>query len=215
MGTARRCVPRLRPLLAAAVTVLTVVRAAAATEGAWQRVGDRDGVAIETRALPGTSQREVRATAHAAVPPATVVAVLWDHRAYPQFVPHVRSLDVLRDDGDTRLIYERIGMPVVKDRDVTLRVTRTFDAASGVWEIVSDAAPDAGPPVARGYVRVQNSHSVWRLVPANGGTDVSYDIRTVAGGLLPGWIVAGAQKDGAAHFVRAVLDRARQSHSKD
>jgi hypothetical protein len=194
-----------------AVTLLMLAGTAHAAED-WKRVADRDGIVIEARSFEGTSMREVRATTHEPIPSASIMATIWRHAEYIQFVPSIERLDVLRDDGDTKLIYERIHMPIVKDRDTTLRVTRSFSPATGVYEVTSIAVPDQGPPPSAAYVRVRASRSVWRLVPAaSGGTDVSYDIITDAGGLLPGWIVASIQRDATAKFVRAILDRARQA----
>src|SRR5216110_380678 len=50
-----------------------------------------------------------------------------------------------RDDVVVRLIYEQIHVPLVKDRDVTLRIRRTFSAETGVYEVASVAVPDEGP----------------------------------------------------------------------
>jgi ribosome-associated toxin RatA of RatAB toxin-antitoxin module len=191
------------------VVALVVLAGAAHAAQDWQHVADRDGMVIETRTVEGTSLREVRVSTHDALPPDAIMATLWRHDEYPRFVDFLERVDVLRDDGDTKLIYERIHVPLGQTRDITLRITRTFSA--GVWEVVSTAVPDEGPPPSASYVRVRDSRSVWRLAPgAGGGTDVSYDIRTDAGGLLPGWIIARVQNRASAKFVRAILDRARQ-----
>jgi ribosome-associated toxin RatA of RatAB toxin-antitoxin module len=198
-----------RGVLWCAVALLTLAGAARAAED-WQRHPDQDGMVIESRPVDGTAMREVRVTTHDPLPPARIMATLWRQDEYPQFVESFAQVDVLRDDGDTKLVYERIHVPFGDPRDMTLRITRTFAAPPGVWEVISTAVPDEGPPPSPGCVRVRASRSVWRLVPgADGGTDVSYAIRTDAGGRLPGWIVAWIQKNAAAKFVRAILDRAR------
>jgi len=100
-------------------------------------------------------------------------------------------------------------VPIGRDRDTTLRITRT--RAGEGWEVESVAVADEGPPPVSGVVRVRTSRSLWRLVPAAaGGTDVSYDIRTDAAGLLPGWIASRVQNTAAVKFVRAMLERARK-----
>jgi len=91
-----------------------------------------------------------------------------------------------------------------------VRVTRTFSAATGVYEVTSIAAPDEGPPPRDDYVRVRNSIVRWRLAPAEGGgTALTYAVRTDVGGRAPIWIVRAAQRDAATRFVRAMLDRAQ------
>jgi len=193
------------------LAVLLVGSVAHADNEGWQRVADRDGIAIDCRAVEGVSTRELRATTHSPLSPAAIIATLWRHDEYIQFVPYLKRLDVLRDDGDVKLIYEQIHVPLVRDRDVTLRVTRTFSLADGRYEVASIAVPGEGPPESGDCVRVRSSTSLWRLAPAaDGGTAVTYSIRTDAGGLLPAWVVSAAQKDATAKFVRAMLDRARQ-----
>jgi len=182
----------------------------AVAEQPWRHLGERDGMTIDTRTDEDSGQREVRVATHDALPPDTILATLWRHEDYPKFVDFLQQVDVLRDDGDSKLVYERIKVPLGRDRDTTLRITRTHEGDG--WEIVSTAVPDEGPPPNPGYVRVRTSRSVWRLMPAPaGGTEVSYQIRTDAGGLLPGWIIARIQNTAAAKFMRAVLERARSA----
>jgi hypothetical protein len=195
------------------LAVLAAAGLAHADDGGWQPVAHRDGIVVERRAVEGSSIREIRATAHSPLPPAAIMATVWRHDEYVQFIPYVKRLDVLRDDGDTKLVYEQIHLRLVKDRDIVARVTRTSDPATGAWEITGTAVPDEGPPASRGYVRVRTSASHWRLVPAaGGGTDVTYTNRTDVGGLVPAWIVNLIQKDATADLLRAMLDRAQQKN---
>ncbi len=200
-------------MLRCLVAVLTAAAVAYADDGGWQRMADRDGIVIERRVVERAPIREMRATTHSPLPPAALMATLWKHEEYIQFVPHLKRLDVLQDDGDARLIYEQIHVPVAKDRDVTVRVTRTFFPETGAYELNSTAVPDQGPPESRDYVRVRTSAGRWRLTPApDGGTAVMYSNRTDAGGLLPEWIVNAAQSTATAQFMRAMLDRAREKN---
>jgi hypothetical protein len=112
-----------------------------------------------------------------------------------------------------KLIYEQIRVPVFKDRDLTVRVTRTVSLETGTYEVVSSAVADEGPPESPDYVRVRTSLARWWLAPAaDGGTAVTYTIRTDAGGRLPGWLVDAIEKDAAVKVLRAMLDRARQTN---
>lgn len=200
----------MRAFVVVALAILSA--AASAGDGNWQRVADQDGIVVESRTTSEAGVREVRATAHSPLPPSAIMATIWRHDEYVQFVPYLKRLDVLRDDGDSKLIYEQIRVPVAKDRDLTVRVTRTFSAATGTYEIASVAAPDEGPPPTDEYVRVRTSVAGWRLAPATeGGTAVTYTIRTDAGGLVPGWIVDAAQRNVTVKILRAMLDRAQRN----
>ena len=193
------------------VGLLSLATLAIADDGRWERLSDRDGMVVERRAVEGTALREVRVTTHSSLAPATIMATLWKHEDYIQFVPYLKRLDVLRDDGDVKLIYQQAHIPLAKDRDSTVRVRRTIE--SGVYEVVSTAVPDEGPAPTDEYVRVRNSEGRWRLSPsADGGTDLTYSLRTDAGGLLPAWVVSVAQKDITAKLVRAMLDRAAHAN---
>jgi len=184
---------------------------AAAADGKWERVSDRDGMMVERRTVEGSAMREVRVTTHSPLAPAAIAATLWKHEDYIQFVPYLKRLDVLRDDGDVKLIYQQARIPVAKDRDSVVRVRRTVE--DGAYEIVSTAVSDEGPAPTDEYVRVRNSEGRWRLAPAaDGGTDLTYTLKTDAGGLLPAWVVSVAQKDITAKLVRAMLDRAAHAN---
>ena len=189
--------------------LLVPLALADAGDGRWERVAERDGVVIERRTDDPSSVREVRAKAHSSLLPAKIIATLWKHDDYVHFVPYLRRLDILRDDGDVKLVYEQIHVPLLKDRDATIRFTRSFTAATGAYEMSSRAVPEEGPPEQDGYVRVRTSQAHWSLVPTqDGGTDVTYTLRTDMGGLVPAWIVNAAQKDAVAKLIRAMLDRA-------
>jgi hypothetical protein len=193
--------------------VLLSLATVAAADGGWERLSDRDGMVVERRALENTPLQEVRVTTRSTLPPASIMATLWKHEDYVQFVPYLKRLDVLRDEGDVKLIYQQARIPLAKDRDSTVRVRRTFAPDTGVWELVSTAVPEEGPAPTSEYVRVQHSEARWRLEPsADGGTALTYTLRTDAGGLLPAWVVNVAQREITAKLVRAVLDRAAHAN---
>ena len=195
--------------------VVTLAGSAAAGERPWERVTERDGMVIEQRAVEGSSAREVRATVHSSLSSAALMATIWRHEEYVEFMPNLSRLDVLRDDGDSKLIYEQLDVPIVKNRDLTLRITRTFHRETGTYEISSEAVPDEGPPPSDEFVRVRTSTSRWRLVPAADGTDVEYSLYTDGGGAVPGWMAKLILKEVTAKILRSMLDRAQRNAGRD
>jgi len=194
------------------VCLLCAAAPTPAGDSGWERVAEHDGVRVEVRDVEGSALHEVRATAHSSLPPDAILATLWKHDELEQFVPYLKHLEILRDEGDTRTIYEQITAPLLKDRDVTLRVTRHVDPATGVCEVTAVSTADDGPPPRPDHVRVRTNASRWRLVPApGGGTDLTYTIRTDVGGFVPAWIVNIAQKDATSKLVRAMLERADEN----
>ena len=91
----------------------------------WEWVTETEGMQVERRLLPGTTRYEVRVSTSAPFPPPVIFQTLWRQHEYPAFVPYLKHLTILTDSPDVKVIYEQITMPVVRDRDYTVRVTAT------------------------------------------------------------------------------------------
>lgn len=182
---------------------------ARAEEPPWQRVTVKDGVTVERRAVPGSKIFETRALTSSPVPPAQLFAVIWDRRAYPEFVPYIKRQDILWERGDEVLFYDQVKVPLVADRDYVVRSRREIDAATQVHRIVFYSADAEGPPPQKGHVRVRDIRGSWELRPApGGGTDVTYMLHSDPGGHIPTWIVNLVQKKEVPRFLRLMLERA-------
>lgn len=197
-----------------AITCLLLAAAGVAAADGWTRLGVEDGIALEARDVPGSSLREVRATTRADVPPAALAAVVWDYDSHASFVPHLRHAEVIRDAGDERVVYEQVDLPLLRDRDVVLRIRRETDA-DGTVDIRSTAVADEGPPASSRFVRIRTSAGHWRFAPAGGGTDVTYVVRSDVGGAVPSFIADRAQREAVPDLVRAMIERARTRRPRD
>jgi hypothetical protein len=195
----------VRPLL----LVLVLATATVADDG-WRKVDVEEGVLVETRDVQGSALHEVRASAHTKATPAAIMGVLWKQEEFPQFLDHVKHIDVLRDGDGERLLYEEFSIPIVKDRDIVVRARRTSDSASGAIDMESVAVNDEGPPPTRQFVRIHTSVSRWHLTPAADGADVTYTIRADVGGFVPDWIANRIQHETVPVLVRKVLERAER-----
>ena len=89
----------------------------------WEVVTETEGMQVERRLLPGTARYEVRVSTYAPFPPQVIFKTLWRHHEYTAFVPYLKHLAILTHAPDEKMIYEQITMPVVRDRDYTVRVT--------------------------------------------------------------------------------------------
>ena len=134
-----------------------------ASASEWEKVSDKAGVLIERRAIPGTHLFEVRATVHSTLPPGAIFDTLWNHREYPQFIPHLKRLDLLSDTDDEHLVYEQVAVPLARDRDYTVRLRKQVDAAAQRYGIRFETANDAGPPPDGGHVRVSSIEGGWSI----------------------------------------------------
>jgi ribosome-associated toxin RatA of RatAB toxin-antitoxin module len=179
----------------------------------WEMLSDKAGVLVERRPVAGSRSYEIRVTTRSPLSPAVIFDTLWSHRDYPQFVPHLKRLDLLSDTGDERIVYEQVQVPLARDRDYTVRVQKRVDAAAQRYEIVFASANEAGPPPDGQHIRVQRIHGSWTVEPDPGGRGslLRYDLLTEAGGSIPSWLANRAQRDAVAALVTAVLKRAREN----
>lgn len=193
------------------LVALVVPRARAWAEADWKKLSDEDGVLVEGRPRAGTDLREIRVRTHTRLPPEALFAVIWDVARQHEFVPNVKVLRVLRASDEEAVIYERVKIPVIQDRDYVLKLTRRIDPHSRVHEVFAIGASELGPRPDKGVVRMTRLESHFVLRPAaDGGTDLSYESFGDPVGKVPRWIIRAADVRGPREFVRAMIKRAEQ-----
>ena len=205
----RRAAGTLIGFLAAALVGMATI----SSGSDWEKLSDKAGLVVERRPVEGSRSFEIRVTARSLLSPAAIFDTLWNHRDYPQFIPHLKRLDLLSDAGDERIVYEQVAVPMARDRDYTVRLQKRVDAAAQRYEIVFANANEAGPPPDGAHVRVRAIHGRWTVEPdADGkGSLVRYDLVTEPGGAIPTWVANRAQREAAAALVTAVLKRAQET----
>jgi ribosome-associated toxin RatA of RatAB toxin-antitoxin module len=204
---------RRTTIAAGVLPILALFVASVSAAPEWEKVSDKGGVLVERRPVPGSSIYEVRATARSPLLPAAIFETLWKHREYPEFVPHLKRLDLLMEDDDEHVTYEQVTVPLVTDRDYVVRLRKHVDAGAQRYEIQFNSTNDAGPPPDRQHVRVQRIQGSWLVVPSldGKGSIIRYDVLTEPGGAIPAWITNRAQKEAVAALVHAVLKRAQEN----
>ena len=90
--------------------------------------------------------------AHTSVAPAAALERIWGGIGN-ESSPPVKKRTVVRRDEAELVVYDQIHAAVVSDRDVTIRIRRSGDAAHG-FDIAFESTKDLGPPPAAGYVRL-------------------------------------------------------------
>jgi len=204
----------LSPLFAAGAIALAALWAAPplyAADG-WETLSQKDGVTVERRPHPGSDFYELRARAVCEVAPQELFAAVWSYRDYPAFVPYLKSLQVLDEQDGSATVYQQIAMPLVSDRDYTLKLSRAVSDDGSSWKMVFDSVENVGPKASSTFVRAQNIHGSWSLEPLDGGraTQVTYQLYSEPGGAVPSWIVNLAQKDAPKNLLLAMMKRAKQ-----
>ena len=167
------------------------------------------GVTIHSRQREGSDIREFKAVGSIEANPATVFAILDDSEAYPSFMPYTAECRVLKREKDAVLSYQRLEVPLVSDRDFTLRSQNAkWQSPEGlIYRIRWLPANDEGPAAKAGVARVQVCEGGWLLEPDGAGaTRATYSIFTDSGGTLPSFIA----NNGSRIAIRKVFDAVRK-----
>lgn len=145
---------------------------------------------------------ELAAEGHLAAPVARVRAVLLDYGSHASYVKGVAESRILaRGPGSTLVVYQRLRVPLLSDRDYTLVVDwgqsgRTLWTRFGVDN-------RRGPPARSGLVRLYIHEGGWLLGPSrSGGTDARYLLRLDLGGSIPAWLA----RSGAGRELPGLFD---------
>jgi hypothetical protein len=184
-----------------------------ATPGEWKWVSTSDNVALYRRPRPGAGHHEIKAIGEIAASTAVVHAVIDDAESYSRFMPYTVECRVLKREGDSVLIYQRISAPLVSDRDYLLRIRTTSRRAGGGisyrtrWETENGF----GPPEKPGVVRVKLCEGGWVLEPAAAPnvTRATYSVYTDSGGVIPAFIKDTGSQIGVRKIFAAIRKQVR------
>jgi len=164
-------------------------------------IADEKGVKVYRREKgPGI---ELAAEGDLGGSPDRVRRVLLDYPNHQRWQKHLKENRILARGQDSLDVYQRLGLPVIDDRDFTLHVTWGDEGAIAWMRFVASSA--LGPPPVRGVVRVTQHEGGWRLEPIDGGnaTHAVYRFRIDLAGGFPAWMAKGQ----AAHDVPELFAR--------
>ena len=183
-----------------------------ATPGEWKLVSTSDNVALYRRPVPGPGHSESKAIGEIAASTAIVHAVIDDVESYSQFMPYTVECRVLKREGASVLIYQRLSPPLVRDRDYTLRIRTTAKTIEGGISYVSrwETENALGPAERPGIIRVRLCEGGWMLEPL--GPDVTratYSVYTDSGGVIPAFIKNTGSQIGIRKIFTAIRKQVR------
>lgn len=193
------------------VALLTAPLRAADNQGDWTEEASKDGLTILSRKREGTSLKEFRGVGSIDAAPATVFAVLDDTDAYSSFMPYTTESRVLKRAKDFIIAYQRLDLPMVNDRDYTLRSehTKISGPEGTTYRIRWAPANDLGPAEKSGVQRVNICEGGWLLQPSgSGATKATYTIFTDSGGVVPAFIANNGSKIAIRKLFEAVRKQA-------
>ena len=139
-------------------------------------------------------------------PPATVRNVLLDFEHASKVTNNVAESHVLDKNAREIVVYQRLKLPIISDRDFTLRETWGQNGQTLTQSFAVDNG--RGPQAKDGLVRVSVMQGNWQLEPIRGGaaTHARYHVQIDLGGSVPKWMVSG----GAAKNLPKLFDGVRR-----
>ena len=177
-------------------------------EATYAPIGGHDGVDVYQR--KDSAIIELAAVGEFDAPPAEVQAALLDYGSHARINPHLAESTVLNRRAGEELVYQHLKLPVIKDRDFTLRVNWTEGTPRGLRFRIDGGV---GPAPSDKAVRLTLLNGRWNLEPIRGGsaTRAVYHVQIDFAGSVPRWMVrGGAAKDLPGVYIgirRLIQDR--------
>ena len=156
----------------------------------WVYERDKKGIKIFTRKGKWGKLRDSKAMMTVAATPDQMLKVLTDFNNYKSWMPRCRKSSVVARLSDNEFIVHMVfnGTWPVKDRDCVVRIKCEKDAKTGVITITETSEPKYIREEAD-IVRIQQLVATWKLVPKDGGTEVTNEYSSNPGGNIPDWLV--------------------------
>ena len=176
----------------------------------WKFISNKDGVALYRRQRPASN--ESRAIGEITASTDLIHAVLDDMESYASFMPYTAECRVLKREGNSVVVYQRISTPLTSDRDYTVRVRWNSKPVEGGTRYLShwETENALGPPEKSGVVRVKLCEGSWLLEPLGpNATRATYTIYTDSGGAIPAFIKNTGSQIGIRKLFAAIRKQVR------
>lgn len=199
--------------------LLMPLAASAGGEKSWETLLNGP-LTVRTRELPDNNAiKEVWAVGTMEAEVQDIQSAIMDAEAYPRFMPYFkesRYLTAAQDSG-TRMVYSRMALPFVNERDYVVRVTliqSVKEDGSGEfinrWEAVHGQVP-----ARNNVVRLKFNTGTWEVRPMpNGKSQVTYRVACDPGSWVPGFALDAANKRGVPETFKAVETEAKHRAAK-
>lgn len=170
-------------------------------------------ITVKTREVSG-SVKEIWAEGVMDAEVQDVQSAILDAPAYPKFMPYFKESRVVgKTEAGHRLIYSRMALPFVQERDYVVRVEvlkRVKEDGSGEfanqWEAVKGHVPERD-----NTVRLTMNKGGWHAVPTpDGRARVTYRVIADPGTWVPSFAIDMGNKKGIPETFRAVEKEAKE-----
>jgi ribosome-associated toxin RatA of RatAB toxin-antitoxin module len=164
----------------------------------WQRPGgvdewvyerEKQGIKIFTKKSKWGHLRDSKAVMTVSDSPDEMLRLLTDFDKYPTWLPRCKKARVVARLSPNEFIAQIVfAVPwPFKDRDCVLRVRVDENPQTGVI-LVTETSEPKYIKEQEGVVRIQQLTATWKLVPKNGGTEVTNEYASNPGSDIPDWL---------------------------
>lgn len=189
-------IARLSTHQLAGVAVLVLFLTGCAVTGGWQPGREGEDVRVDFREYPGSVIPEFRAVVTIDASRSSVVSVMTDFDAWPEWVYGCRHAKILQTIGYTEAyVYQVTGLPIVRDRDMLMHAEMTTADDEVIIEV--ESVPDYCENNERSSCRVPNESDLVRVTQLsatfrikrldNDQVKVIWQQHFDPGGSIPSW----------------------------
>jgi hypothetical protein len=196
----------MRLRLVIALSLVVPAAAALATDGAWEKVSDHDGIVVYAKNLDGVATISLRGEAVIEATVDDIFDVMKDNQAAHEWMPLVaEKRDLKAISATQRVEYTHVAMP--------WPMTDRYFVSTGTMERLPDGTmkifvKSVENPELREDDKVLGDlkYSEFLLIPEAGGsrTRLKLEVNTDPKGLIPKFLVNSAQKSWPRDFLNGL-----------
>lgn len=155
----------------------------------WVYEREKKGIKVFTKKSRWGQLRDSKAVMIVADSPEQMLKLLTDFDNYPKWLPRCKKARVIAYLNENEFIAQivfQVPWPF-KDRDCVLRVRVDKDPKTGTI-LITEVSEPKYIREQEGVVRIQQLVATWKLVPKNGGTEVTNEYGSNPGSDIPDWL---------------------------
>jgi hypothetical protein len=155
----------------------------------WVYEREKKGIKIFTKKSKWGHLRDCKAMMTVPESPEQMLRILTDFDHYTTWMPRCKKSGVVAHLNDNEsIVHMHFSAPwPVKDRDCVVRIKTERDLKTGVI-IVTETSEPKYLKEESDEVRIQQLVATWKLIPANGGTEIINEYSSNPGGNIPDWM---------------------------
>lgn len=176
--------------------------------GPWERKNiTDDGIAIYIREYPNTNIKEIKAICKIKAPPLNVFKAAMSRETFKDLNRYLVEYRKIKTENENLwYVYQRVSVPLVKDRDYTHRYEAIRDSVNNKYSISWHIDNENGPPPVEDVIRVEISSGTLTISPEKNGrySLLTYQMLFDPGGSIPKWLVNFANKYTLPDILRVI-----------